>query len=92
MGCGVGRRHISDLALLWLWCRPAAVAPIRPLAWESLHDVDAAKKKPHKARISGFKPLSPFKVFYFSEMGLKIITFTFYKIIGVPIWGLLNFF
>ena len=25
---------IGDLALLWLWCRPAAVAPIRPLAWE----------------------------------------------------------
>ena len=20
--------------LLWLWCRPAATAPIRPLAWE----------------------------------------------------------
>ena len=24
----------GDLALLWLWCRLAAVAPIRPLAWE----------------------------------------------------------
>ena len=23
-----------DLALLWLWCRPAAVAPIGSLAWE----------------------------------------------------------
>ena len=23
-----------DLALLWLWCRPAAIAPIGPLAWE----------------------------------------------------------
>ena len=23
-----------DLALLWLWHRPAATAPIRPLAWE----------------------------------------------------------
>ena len=22
------------MALLWLWCRPAAIAPIRPLAWE----------------------------------------------------------
>ena len=22
--------------LLWLWCRPAATAPIRPLAWEPL--------------------------------------------------------
>ena len=24
----------SDPALLWLWCWQAAVAPIRPLAWE----------------------------------------------------------
>ena len=30
MSCGVGRRCGSDLLLLWLWCRPAAVAPIRP--------------------------------------------------------------
>ena len=29
--CSVGCRHTSDLALLWLWHRPAA-APIRPLA------------------------------------------------------------
>ena len=34
MSCSIGRRRGSDLALLWLWCRPAAVAPIRPLAWE----------------------------------------------------------
>jgi len=33
-GCGVGHRDGSDLALLWLRCRPAATAPIRPLAWE----------------------------------------------------------
>ena len=25
-------RRGSDPALLWLWCRPAAIAPIRPLA------------------------------------------------------------
>ena len=23
-----------DHALLWLWCKPVAIAPIRPLAWE----------------------------------------------------------
>ena len=34
MNWGVGRRCSSDLALLWLWLRPAVVAPIRPLAWE----------------------------------------------------------
>ena len=31
---GVGWRHGSDPALLWLRLWPAAVAPIRPLAWE----------------------------------------------------------
>ena len=25
---------VKDLALLWLWCRPAATALIGPLAWE----------------------------------------------------------
>ena len=31
MSCGVGRRHGSDPSLLWLWRRPSATAPIRPL-------------------------------------------------------------
>ena len=34
LGCGVGCRHGSDPALLWLWRRPAAAGPIGPLAWE----------------------------------------------------------
>ena len=28
MSGGIGCRHSSDLALLWLWCRPAAMALI----------------------------------------------------------------
>ena len=35
MSCGVGRRRGSDPTLLWPWHRPAATAPIQPLAWES---------------------------------------------------------
>ena len=35
MSCGVGHRCSSDPALLWLWHRPAAAAPTRPLAWET---------------------------------------------------------
>ena len=27
-------RNREDAVLLWLWRRPAAIAPIRPLAWE----------------------------------------------------------
>ena len=45
MSCGVGRRHSSDLALLWLWCRPVATAPIRPLAWEPPYAMGADLKK-----------------------------------------------
>ena len=32
--CSIGCRESWDLALLWLWCRLAADAPIQPLAWE----------------------------------------------------------
>ena len=31
--------------MLWLWCRPAAVAPIGPLAWELPYAADAALKE-----------------------------------------------
>ena len=43
-GYGVGRRHGSDPALLWLWRRLAATAPIRPLAWELPYAVGAAQE------------------------------------------------
>ena len=44
MSCGVGCRHGLDLALLWLWCRPAAAAPIRPPAWELPYTAGVALK------------------------------------------------
>ena len=66
MGC----RRGSDPALLWLWCRPAAIAPIRPLAWEPPSAPEAAlemakrqkkkKKKKRKEKIFLFPSLSPF--------------------------------
>ena len=42
MSCGVGHRCSLDLA--WLWYRPAAIAPIRPLAWGSPCAMDVALK------------------------------------------------
>ena len=45
MSCGVGCRHSSDPVLLWLWCRPVATAPIRPLAWEPPYAAGAALEK-----------------------------------------------
>ena len=35
---------VMDLALLWLWCRLAAVASIRPLAWEPPYAAGVALK------------------------------------------------
>ena len=45
MNCGVGRRSSSDPVLLWLWRRPVATGPIRPLAWEPPCAAGAALKK-----------------------------------------------
>ena len=45
MSCGVGCRHGLDPTLLWLWCRPAAITPIRPLAWESPYVMSVALKR-----------------------------------------------
>ena len=45
MSCGVGCRCGSDLMLLWLWRRPMAPTPIRPLAWEPPYAKGVALKK-----------------------------------------------
>ena len=44
MSCGVGCRYGLDAALLWLWRRPAATAPIRPLAWEPPYAIEVAQE------------------------------------------------
>ena len=45
MGCDIGCRCGLDPALPQLWCRPAAVASIGPLAWEPPYALDAALKR-----------------------------------------------
>ena len=45
MSCGVGCRRGSDPTLLWLWRKPAATAPIGPLAWEPPYAAGAALKR-----------------------------------------------
>ena len=57
MSCGVGCRHGSDLALLWLWCKQAAVAPVPPLAWEPPCAVGTALKS--KQTNKTIPPLPP---------------------------------
>ena len=50
VNCYVGHRCSSHLALLWLWCRPAATALIRPLDWEPLCATGAAQKRQKKLK------------------------------------------
>ena len=48
MSCGVGHRKGSDLALLLLWCRPAATALTQPQAWGPPCAMDVALKRQKK--------------------------------------------
>ena len=50
MSCGVGCRHGSEPALLWLRHRPAAAAPVQPLAWELPYAAGATWKEKKKKR------------------------------------------
>ena len=52
MGC----RRSSHPVLLWLWCRPLAIAPILPLAWET----------PYAVGVSGPRKGKKKKVLFFS--------------------------
>ena len=51
MSCGVSHRSSSDLALLWLWFKPAALSPIRLLAWKPPYTTGVALKRPKKKKI-----------------------------------------
>jgi len=48
--CGVGHRCGLDPALLWLWCRPVATAPIQLLVQELAYAVGAALKRKKKKK------------------------------------------
>jgi len=62
VSCGVGCRRDSDPALLWLWRRLVATAPIGSLAWEPPYAAGAAQeiatttkdKKKKKKRRCGY--------------------------------------
>ena len=46
----MGHRLGLDLVLPWLWCRPAAAAPIKPLAQETPYAVGTALKKTERPK------------------------------------------
>ena len=55
--------------LLWPWCRPAATAPIRPLAWEPPYAMGVAlekakrRKKKKKERKENNKIISNYDIY-----------------------------
>ena len=49
------REHCTDRVLLQLWCRPAAVATIRPLAWELPHALGVILKKEKKQKTKNLR-------------------------------------
>ena len=52
MSCGVGLRGGLDPKLLWLRCRPAAVALISALGWELPYATGAALKSKKKKGVT----------------------------------------
>ena len=50
VSCGVGRRHGLDPSFLWLWCRPAAVTLIWPLAGKLPYTAGVALKRQRKEK------------------------------------------
>ena len=60
MSRGVGCRCGSDLALLRLWCRLAAIALTQPLTWELPYATGVAlkqnKTKPEKINLKSMLP------------------------------------
>jgi len=50
VSCGGGHRCGLDPALLWLWCKLAATALIRPVAWEPPYAAGAALEKAQRQK------------------------------------------
>ena len=80
MSCGIGCRCGSDPALLWLWCRPVAAAPIHPLSWGLPYAVGAAlkskkKKKKTERQIERKKEKDPSGLacpFWYVRLGFEV--------------------
>ena len=75
MRCGEGHRHDLDPALLWLWCRPATIAPIRLLAWELPYATDTALKN---KKIKKSNPKNPNRPLASSQWSLPDLKLTYH--------------
>ena len=85
MSCGVGHRYISDPMLLWLWHRPAAVAPIRSLAWEPPYAAGEALEKKRKKNNALRKMGWGGRSFLFSTEKIKCLILKYLLVLTVAI-------
>ena len=98
MGCGVGRRHGSNLVLLWLWHRPAATARIGPLAWEppcpagatlKRHKTNKQKNNSHKLWVNENRVFSQHIVYHKNHLLTDYVNYKcglFYTV-GQVVWN-----
>ena len=70
VSCGVGHRGGSDPT--WLWRRLAAVASIRPLAWELPCAKGGARKKAKKEKVILLVPKAIINANYYKKNPLDI--------------------
>ena len=87
VSCGIGHRHGSDPTFLWLWCRPAAAAPIQPLAWEFPCVVSVALKRRKKKKFWKLQFFHSLILYY----QLEIIYKAAYLLYFLLIFSLLHF-
>ena len=83
MSCGVGCRHGSDPALLWLWCRPAAAVLIQALAWDPPCATSAALEEAKKKKV-GVPVVAQQKRIQLGTMRLRVQSLA--SLSGLRIW------
>ena len=89
VNCGVGRRCSLDPVLLKLWCKPATVALIRPLAWELPYATDVALKSKKITKNKMSKQSSIFSVFFSEKSHTKSNyeeSINIMLAFGAPLW------
>ena len=73
MSCSVGCRHGSYPRLQWLWCRQAATALIRPLAWVLPCAARMALKKKKRKEKKIIRRISRWKIHKLKNWKKKLI-------------------
>ena len=82
MSSGVGHRHGSDLMLLCLWHRPAAIALIKPLPCETPCATSSAPKSKNKNKKTNNK-INKMKL---SEQKYKLQKLSHYVTLDRPLY------